>query len=386
MTPNVMRLGLVSLLADISSEMLYPLIPIFITSVLHAPADVLGVIEGVAEATASLLKTVSGRLSDVWGRRRVFVFAGYAVSAVAKPVIGLATIWPTVLGARVADRFGKGIRTSPRDALIADSIAPEYRGKAFGWHRSMDTMGAVGGPLIALVLVWLTNNNLRLIFLLAVIPGLLSAGVVLTVRERKRPAKVPGPAPSSIRFSALPAPFRAYLIAWSLFAIANSSDMFLILKAKQVGYMETWTVALYALYNLIYAGASPVLGQLSDKIGRKRVLVGGLCVFAVVYVGFALARVPWMMWPLFAVYGLYVAATDGVGKAFAIDLVPSGIRGGAIGLLGTFTGIATLIASSVAGVLWTFVGPWAAFAYGAAGAVLGAVFLSRLASGRTEAG
>jgi MFS family permease len=373
--PNVWRLGLVSFFADVSSEMVYPLTPLLLTSVLGAPVAVVGLIEGAAEATASLLKTVSGRLSDRSGRRRPFVLAGYSLSALAKPLIALAAGWPLVLVARVADRFGKGLRTSARDALLADSVEPGCLGRAFGWHRAMDTLGAVVGPFLALLLMWLAAGNLRLPFLLAFIPGAIGAGLVLAVTERRRPVARAVP---SLSPRALPQGFRRYLLAWGAFSAANSSDVFLLLEARHLGSSTTHVVGLYALYNLVYAAASPVLGHLSDRLGRRRVMSWGLLVFAAVYVGFALAASPWQLWGLFAVYGLYTAATDGVGKALAVDLVPPAVRAGALGLLGTVTGLAGLAASVIAGALWSAVGPWAAFAYGAAGALAGALLLARL--------
>lgn len=385
LTPNVIRLGLVSFFADISSEMLYPLIPIFLTAVLGAPMAIVGVIEGAAEATASLLRTVSGRLSDLSGRRRPYVLAGYTLSAFAKPLLALAMGWPLVLLARVADRFGKGLRSSPRDALLADSVDAASRGRAFGWHRGMDTAGAVLGPLLALALIAVAREQWRLIFLLAFIPGIIGAGLVLFVRERRRPAPA---APPRLRLSAFPPAFRQYLAAWGVFAIANSSDVFLILRANKMGFTPTRVILLYAFYNVVYAAASPYLGHLSDVLGRRRVLIGGLLVFALVYIGFAIIPTAGWLWPLFAVYGLYIAATDGVGKAFAVDLVPDTVRASALGLLGTLTGVATLIASSVTGLLWQLLGPWAAFGYGALGALLGCLLLWRLAPAKAalEAG
>lgn len=382
LTPSVIRLGLVSLFADISSEMLYPLTPIFLAVVLGAPMGVIGFIEGVAEATASLLRAVSGRLSDRTGRRRPFVVVGYTLSAFAKPLIALAAGWPLVLVARVADRFGKGLRTSPRDALLADSVDAAVRGRAFGWHRAMDTTGAVIGPLLALALLAVWGGDLRPIFLVAFIPGLIGAALVFTVREHRRPpVEVQAPA---LALHALPPAFQRYLLAWGVFAVANSSDIFLILKAKGLGYAEGTIILLYTFYNVLYAVASPGLGQLSDRWGRKVVLLSGLAVFALVYLGFAAARQPWQVWPLFAIYGLYTAATDGVGKALAVDLTPASARAGALGLLGTVTGLATLLASSLAGLLWQFIAPWAAFAYGALGALAGALLLLRVPGGRPD--
>lgn len=394
MTPNVIRLGVVSFFADVSSEMLYPIIPIFLVSVLGAmhafwaPA-LLGVIEGSAEATASLMRVVSGSISDRTGKRKPFIFGGYFLSALAKGLLALATIWPMVLFARVCDRLGKGIRVSPRDAMVADSVSAEYRGLAFGWHRAFDTAGSAIGPVLTLLLLYLMTGStfsarglmgaaeihtLRVIMLIAVIPGLIGALVTLTAREPRKPP-APGAKKPSLRFDQLPVPFRQYIIGWSIFALVNSSDMFLILRAKYFGLSTITVILVYTMYNLVYAFASPVLGKSSDKIGRKTVLVGGLIVFALVYLGFGLAAHAWQIWALFAIYGLYTAATDGVGKAFIIDLVSPDIRGGAVGLLNGVAGVATLLASLVAGLLWARYGFWATFIYGAIGAVISACFL-----------
>ncbi|MDR3686814.1 MAG: MFS transporter, partial [Coriobacteriia bacterium] len=378
LSPEVLRLGLVSFFADVSSEMLYPITPIFLASVLHAPVEVIGVIEGFAEAAASIMRSVFGRISDRTGRRRPYVVGGYTLAALAKPLIAVAQTWPLVLVARVTDRLGKGMRTPPRDALLAEYTPAAERGRAFGWHRAMDSAGAVIGPLIALALVAASDGNLRLVIALTAIPGLIGAALVLTVREKRRAARADAAAEASgtsTRLSDLPRPFRAYLLAWAPFALANSSDVFLILRAKDLGYSTTLTVLLYTLYNLAYSVASPLFGGLADRVGGRRVLTWGLLTFAVVYAGFAAVSARWLLWPLFAVYGLYIAATDGVGKAYAISLVPEGARATSVGLLGSVTGIATLVASSVAGVLWATLGPWAAFAFGAAGAVVSAVAL-----------
>ncbi len=387
LTPNVIRMGLVSFFADISSEMLYPLIPLFLILVVGASPQVLGVIEGAAEATASLLKSVAGRWSDASGRRKPFVLAGYSLSAVAKPLIAVASVglWPVVLVARVLDRLGKGLRSSPRDALLADSVSAEARGRAFGWHRAMDTTGAVLGPLIALPFVLAAAQDaarLRWVFLIAFIPGILGALLVLAVREKRAaPKEVTAP---RAHLSELTPDFRAYLVAWGVFALANSSDTFLLLRARNVfdarhaGNAVALTLLAYVLYNIVYAAASPYLGHLSDRLGRQGVLIGGLLVFAAVYAGFALNGPSWLIWALFAVYGLYTAATDGVGKALAVDLAPAESRAGALGLLGTVSGLAALVASIAAGFLWSTLGPAAAFLYGSAGAVLGAVLLLRV--------
>jgi len=377
LSPTVIRLGWVSFFADVSSEMLYPIVPIFLTSVLGAPVSAVGLIEGVAEAVASLLKSYFGALSDALGRRKPFVFSGYVFSAVAKPLIAVAGGWPLVLVARSLDRLGKGMRTAPRDALLADSVPPESLGRAFGWHRGMDTMGAVVGPLIALWMLSSYHGSLRWAFVAAVVPGLAGALLVLTVAEHA-PARDGGTSVARASTATIPLPtsFFMYMLGWGLFSIANSSDMFLLLRSKEVGFSNTGTVSLYVLYNIIYAAASPYLGSLADRIGRKHVVVGGLGVFAAVYAGFALASKSWHMWTLYAVYGLYVAATDGAGKALAADLVPRESRGRALGILGTVTGLASLAASVVAGQLWSRIGSWAAFAFGAAGALLGGIVIA----------
>jgi MFS family permease len=377
LTANVLRLGWVSLFADISSEMLYPIVPVFLTSVLGAPVSTLGVIEGVAEAIASLLKSTAGAMSDASGKRKPYVFSGYVVSAVARPIIGLATGWGLVLFSRSLDRLGKALRSAPRDALLADSVSAEYRGKAFCWHRGMDTVGAIVGPLLALWLISALHDNLRVVFVVAFIPGMVGALFVLLVKE-KTSAPKPRAASSerlTVRFSTLSANFKAYLYAWGIFSAGNSSDMFLLLRAHELGFSNTMTVLLYVFYNIVYAVASPWLGQLSDRVGRKHVLISGLAVFALVYAGFAFATAHWQIWVLYGTYGLYIAATDGVGKALAVDLVEPEVRAGAIGLLGTVTGIATLIASSVAGLLWTTFGSQATFAYGAVAAALACLFI-----------
>lgn len=397
LSPNVLRLGLVSFFADVSSEMLYPLMPIFLTSVLGAPASIVGIIEGAAEATASILKTVSGRIADRTGRRIELVFGGYTLSALAKPLIAISRTWPLVLVARLLDRTGKGFRSAPRDAILADSTDPAVCGAAFGWHRTMDTLGAVVGPLLALVLLSTAGGDLRKVIGLAVVPGLIGALLVLSVsdpaRRKRRPAIVEPAADTCsaaqkrelLRWSSIPARFRLYLVAWLPFVLVNSSDVFLILRAKQLGFTTTAVVLVYTLYNLVYALASLPLGHLSDRLDRRFVLVGGMLVFAAVYVGFAFVTETWHVVALFAVYGLYIAATDGVGKAFAVDLVPQDLRATSIGLLGTVTGIMTLVASALAGLLWDTVGPWAPFALGAAGAIVSAALFMTLPGLRVPA-
>ena len=394
LTPNVLRLGLVSFFADVSSEMLYPLMPLFLTVTLGAPVLVVGLIEGIAEATAALLKTVSGRIADRTGRRLELVFGGYSLSALARPLIALAQSWPIVLVARLLDRTGKGFRSAPRDAILAESTDPALRGSAFGWHRAMDTLGAVVGPLLALWLLGLAGGDLRTVIALATIPGLIGALLVLTVSDPgRRRWRAEGAAGEEaglegsstgqagrgrLRWSAVPYRFKLYLSAWLPFVLVNSSDVFLILRAKQLGFSTSAVVGVYTLYNLVYALASVPFGHLSDGLGRRRVLVGGMLTFAAVYAGFSVATQTWQVVVLFAVYGLYIAATDGVGKAFAVDLVPRELTATSLGLLGTLTGVMTLAASAIAGALWDWVGPQAPFVFGAVGALLSALLFAFL--------
>lgn len=370
LNPTVKRLGLISFLADVSSEMLYPITPIFLTTILGASVASVGFIEGLAEAVASLLKSTSGLWSDRIQKRKPFVWMGYLFAALAKPLTGSAQSWIHVLFARSFDRTGKGLRTAPRDAMLAESVPPGMRGAAFGWHRMMDTLGAAVGPLLA-ILFLLYSQNLRLIYFIAFIPGLLSVVVALGLKEERalpQVSRVERKKWSS--FFSLSPQFKHYLSAWTIFSLSNSSDVFLLLRAQQAGVSLTETILMYCFYNLLYSLASPYLGGLSDRVGRRRVLLFGLLVFSVVYVGFIFAQQSLHFWILFGVYGFYMAATEGVGKAFAIDLLGEDKKATAVGYLGTVTGISTLIASTMAGYLWDHFGSATTFTYGAAGAVL----------------
>lgn len=369
--PNVRAMGWVSFVADLSSEIVYPLFPLFVTGVLGAPVAVLGLIEGVAEATATALRYPFGQLSDRLGRRRPFILAGYGLSALGKLLIAVAGVWGVALAGRVVDRMGKGIRTAPRDALIGARTKPEQQGLAFGLHRAMDTLGAALGPLIALGALH-AGLSLRWVLGLAVIPALLSVVVLVAVRERRL-----APSPASVRLRLPASPAYRWLLAGSLlFAAGNSSDMFLLLKAKDVGMGVSAVILVYVLYNLVYAAASLPFGGLSDRVGQLPLVLAGYVVFAAVYAGFAAAA----SWPavaaLFAVYGLYIAATEGTSKALISRATPLAERAGAIGLQATLTGLAGLVASSLGGVLWSAVGPWATFAFGAACALAAAAVLA----------
>ena len=388
---NVIVLGVVSFFADVSSEIVYPLVPIFLTTVLGAPVAIVGLIEGVAESTASVVKFFSGWWSDRLPKRLPLVLGGYGLAALGKLLLGLAGAWPLVLTARFIDRLGKGVRGSPRDALIADSTAPDQRGRAYGLHRSMDTAGAVVGPLLALALVAWLDEALRTVFLLAVIPGVLSTLAVLFVREPARAQPKPrvvesssGAAKPATGLGSLDRRLVLFLMASLIFAIGNSSDIFLLLRAKQLGLSTTAAILGYVVFNFVYMSAAYPIGALSDRIGRRGIFVAGLALFTATYVGFAVISTPTLVWPLFAVYGLYMACTDGVGKALVSDFAPAEKRGAMLGLYGTITGVATFAASVLAGLLWDYVGVPAPFMLGAAAAVIAGALLL-LAGGTSPA-
>lgn len=368
---NVRRLGVVSMLTDLSSEIAYPIFPLFVTTVLGAPVALLGLIEGIAEATASLTKYPFGQATDYTGRRKPFVLGGYSLGTLGKLIIALSGGWPLALAGRFTDRLGKGMRTAPRDDLIAANTRPGQQGLAFGLHRAMDTLGAVLGPLVALLLVE-ANVPLRWIFAIAVIPGLLGvlAIIVLVHEHREDPQR------RAFRLSLPASPAFRWLLAGSLlFAVGNSSDAFILLKAQDVGMGTATVILLYMLYNLVYAGASLPLGGLSDRVGQYPIVIGGYVVFAAVYAGFAAAGSGWSLAALFASYGLYIAATEGTSKALIGRAIPTGERASALGLYYTATGLATFTASTVGGLLWSAWGPWATFAYGAAAALAAAVLM-----------
>lgn len=377
MNKTVVRLGIISFFGDISSEMLYPITPIFLTTVLGASMTSLGMIEGFADGLASILKVYSGMWSDRIGKRKPFIVFGYLFAAMAKPFTGMATSWLHVLFARSFDRVGKGLRTAPRDALISESVLEKDRGKAFGLHRAMDTMGAALGPFIAIAFLSFYAGSLRTIYFWALIPGLLSVVLALVIQDKPIINHQPEER-VKWKWGELPLPFKKYLVAWSLFSLTNSSDVFLLMRVKQSGASVTMTILLYVFYNLLYALLSPYFGKKSDQIPRKKVLFFGLIVFAFVYFGFSLANQLWHFWILFGLYGIYMAATEGVGKALAVDLFNPDLKATAIGILGTSTGIATIFASTFTGWIWDFWGSQWAFLYSAVGAVFGAILLRRI--------
>lgn len=370
---NVFILAITSFLTDLSSEIVYPLVPLFLTSVLGAPFAVVGLIEGIAESTASILKVYSGWLSDRMRRRRPLTIIGYGISAVAKPLLAAAFVWPLVLGLRFGDRLGKGIRVAPRDALIADSSEPASRGRVFGFHRAADTAGASLGALLALAALGLIGERYRTIFLLSAIPGALGVISLFFVRERKRDhahRRLPG-----LSLSQFDRRFKLFLLASAIFAIGNSSDVFIILRARDLGLSAFAAIFAYVIYNLVYSAFSMPAGTLSDRIGRRRVIAAGFFVFSVVYLGFALAGNSTAVWPLFAVYGLYMAMTEGVGKAFVADMAPPRAVGTALGTYHTLTGVLTFFSSLTAGLLWDAAGPRTPFFFGAGSGLIAMLVL-----------
>lgn len=368
--PRVRQLGWISFFADVASEMAYPVLPLFIAQTLKAPAIALGAVEGTAEALVSFMKGWSGWHSDRKGARVPYVRWGYGLSAAGKPLLAAAFVWPMLFLGRLLDRFGKGLRTSARDALLAESVEKKDYGKAFGYHRAMDTAGAFFGVAIALAFLYFLPGQYRLIFILAVVPGAISLWLTFGLRERQKEADAAEPAaPDS---SAVSEPVErkrpefssAYwrVVAIHLvFALANSSDTFLLLRAKTLGMSDFLVVLAYAAYNVTFALSSLPAGKLSDRIGRWPVIGGGWALYAVTYVGFALAG-PQGLWPLFALYGLYTGATKAVGTALVADCAPRRALGTAMGLFAMLSGFATLLASLITGMVWDRVSPEAAFA------------------------
>lgn len=394
---NVWAVTLTSFLNDVSSEMLLNLIPLFLFNVLGARTAVIGVIEGVAESTASLLKIFSGWLSDRLGSRKGLAVLGYALSTAAKPVLYFATSWVWVLGVRFADRTGKGLRTAPRDALVADSIDAGQRGLAFGLHRAGDTGGAVVGLLVALGVLSVTQGGaatlsratFQTIVLLSLIPAVLAVFVLGFGAREVRTARDSSPAFRPGLFG-LDSRFRRFLFIVVLFTLGNASDAFLILRAQNAGLPVTGVMGMMITFNFVYALVSGPAGALSDRLGRRRLMVAGWGLYALVYLGFAVAAVGWQAWALMAIYGLYYALTEGVGRAFVADLVPAERRGLAYGVYNAAVGVAALPASLIAGLLWQGVGVWrgfgpsAPFAFGAVLAVLAAALLARLPLGEAS--
>ena len=376
---NVFTLGWVSFFNDLASEMVYPIVPIFLTSFLGVPVAIVGVIEGIAESTASILNVFSGWLSDRFQKRKPFVISGYFLSTLSKIILGLSYIWPFVLVARFLDRFGKGIRTSARDSLITESCSENIRGKSFGFHRALDTLGAVFGPLAAILFLAIFNDNIRLIFYIAFIPGLI--GIILLiifVREKKKNALCFSDL--KLKWRDINPSFKIFLLISIIFSIGNSSDAFLILRAQNLGLAIKVTIFTYVLFNLTYAIFSIPAGVIVDKIGAKKVLIMGLVLFSLVYFFLGLISESLFIWLLFPVYGIYMALTESVGKAYISLLVPQEKSGTAFGIYQTSIGICSFFSSLIAGVMWNYINVRVPFYFGSTTALISAILFIVLGS------
>ncbi len=365
-TPTVLALGVVALFMDASSEMVAPILPLFVTGTLGASAATLGLIEGLAETTSSLLKVISGRASDR-GARKPWVMAGYGLAALAKPLLALAGSWSVLLAARLVDRTGKGIRSAPRDAIIADDTPEPQLGRAFGVHRGMDTLGAAIGPLVAFLA--LPALGVRGVLWLAVPFAVISAIIAIVfVRERRTDVQARQTAPS------VPFPRDAnitkFLITVGVFGLGNSSDAFLLLRTQDLGVTALTVPLVYFAFNLIYAAASAPAGMIADRVGRGQVARWGLALFVLIYSGFGLANTAWQGWLLFGLYGVFMAFTEGVWKAYLAELSPKNARGTVYGAYNALLGVAALPSSVIAGMLWDRVSHGAPFMVGAGLALL----------------
>ncbi len=380
---NIFFLGLVSFLTDISSDMVYPLLPVFLTEVLHSSKVVVGLIEGVAESTASLFKIFSGWFSDKIGKRKPIVILGYSLSSISKPLLALVTSGLQVLFLRFGDRVGKGVRTSPRDALIAESSDERRRGTSFGLHRAMDSAGAIFGPLLAFLFLPLLNKNYRHLFLLASIPAFFSVLVLfLWVKEIKirKKESVISERKKGIEFDNK---FKIFILIVAIFTLGNSSDAFLFLRAKGLGVNLILIPLLWGFFNLVYTLSSIPAGILSDRIGRKKVILIGFTVYGLAYLGFAFATQALHIWGLFALYGVYYGISDGALRAFVADMVKDkDKRGTAYGFYHGAVGLCALPASLIMGFLWQGFGAAVAFSFGAILAIVaGVVFYFGLSEG-----
>jgi MFS family permease len=385
---NVWAVSLTSFFMDISSEMVINILPLFLANVLGVRTNVIGIIEGLAESTSSLLKVFSGWFSDKLRGRKWLAVGGYGLSALAKPFFYFADSWGMVAGVRWVDRVGKGIRTAPRDALVADSIEERQRGLAFGFHRAADTAGAMLGLLIALGVVWLAQSNtadlnrptFQTIVLVSLLPAALAV-LTMTFGAREVPVSEQRPAPK-FAFRQLGAPFMAFMLIVGVFELGNSADAFLVLRAQERGLSVTGILGVLVVFNLVYTLVSTPAGSLSDRVGRRRIIVGGWLIYALVYLGFGLIQSAWQVWALYILFGLYYGLAYGTSKAMVADLVSDDVRGTAYGTYNAVLGLLDFPASLIAGVLWQGVGAWrgfgapAPFLFGACMATLAALLLA----------
>ena len=384
---NVWAVGFTSFFMDISSEMVINILPLFLANVLGVQTNIIGLIEGVAEATASILKLFSGWLSDKLKSRKWLAVVGYALSAISKPFFYLASSWELIAGVRWADRIGKGIRTAPRDALVADSTTKETRGLAFGFNRAMDKAGAMIGLLIAALVVWLmqantldlTKSTFQTIVLISLVPAVLA---VFTLAFGTKDVDVAGQREApKFSLKKMGKPFNIFLVIVSIFTLGNSSDSFLVLRSQNLGVSVIGIMVMLAVYNLIISLIATPAGSLSDRIGRRKLIIGGWLLYAAVYLGFALANNAWQVWLLYIVYGLYFGMAFGTANAMVADLVPENLRGTAYGTYHAVIGLLAFPSSLIAGILWQGVGNWggfgpsAPFFFGGALALLAALLM-----------
>jgi MFS family permease len=370
---NTFLLAFASFFADISTEMLYPVLPVFLTQSLNASGSVVGLIDGFAQATQNIVQGFSGAVSDRLQRRKPVALVGYFLAALGKPLMGLSTVWQGVFGARLLDRLGTGIRSAPRDALIAASVDERDRGKAFGLEGVGDNGGAFVGPLLAVVLLYYWEIGIRTIFYVALLPGLLAFFMTLFVSER--PVAAHANVKLDVGLKRFPRGYWHYLAVTGLFALGNASNAFLILRTQDIGASLETTILIYAGFNLVAAVMSYPAGSLSDAWGRKGILLAAFAVFVITYLGFALTQNTLVIATLFAFYGLYQGIFRAVGKAFASDFVPEHLRASGVGWYNTTVGLLQLVASVIAGLLWDHLGHTAVFYYGAAFAAAGILAL-----------
>ncbi len=360
---NVFVLGIVSLFMDISSEMIYPLIPLYLNNVLHTSKTSIGVIEGIAESTASILKVFSGWLSDKLGKRKALIFWGYGISVFSRPILATASSWLHVLIYRFTDRVGKGVRTAPRDAIIADSARREILGKAFGFHRSMDTLGAVIGPAIAFVLMGLFHDRIQTVFWLSIIPGLFAVlTIALFVKDVKRDPNAERP---NISLKGFDKRFKIFLVVAALFTLGKTSDAFLVLRAQDLGIKASTIPLLYLAFNMVSAALSTPAGIMADRVGKRRMILASYIIFALIFVGFAAASSSLHAWLLFIAYGVFVAINEGVQRAYVATIIKPEIKATGYGIYHTIVGLSALPSSIIGGALWQNIGPQALFYYGA---------------------
>jgi MFS family permease len=380
---NVFFLGLTSLLNDFSSELIFTLLPLFLINILGVSTVIVGLIGGISGSADSLFRILSGWYSDKKGKRKSFAVLGYAISTIAKPFMYIASSWGVVTGIRFADRVGKGIRNAPRDALVADSVSQKERGKAFGLQRAMDTSGAVIGLAVAALIIYLVQGDAAVLELptfhwmviIGIIPGILGTLVIFflvkdTIKKKTQTQSGDAVTKSS---SALSTRFKIYLVIIGIFTLGNTSDFFVILRAQNLGNSLVYVALILVMFNIVYAAAAVPAGMLSDKLGRRGLIIVGWLIYAAVYLGFAVANAPWHVWILFAVYGLYYGIVEGVSRAFVADLVPVEKRGTAFGWYNGVLSIALLPASLIAGWMWSAISPASTFYFGAALAFIAAI-------------